>query len=455
MTDWARTRLAPAASPAIPEGPPAAPDDTTYLWYVASALVAELAGGPAIGVLIYLSRSGALRSPLPELLQAHGWLQLQGWAGLFVAGMAQRLVPRLAGRPPVRVAALPLLALLVVGAALHPVGQVMGSHLGGTIALTGTLASAIGILGVAVVLAGSLRGRRGPMAGWVVFAWSGCAWWGVWALLEAWGGILAAHEDGLVPAWFDQPAVLIVTLGSIGSFIWAIQSRMVPIFFGRKPPRVGALIGPAVLYNSGLGLVLASLVLAEISRSVQSEGSLLSAGLSLVGLATIWLAVAAGAVSGVPHRLRLASRSLARFVVSANRWSIVAGAMWLTAFAGPFVWAKTPRHSLDDAALHAFGTGVITMLIAGMVQMVAPVFARARMEPRAPGLVERSIWPLLWGATAARVAAALVDDYGQGQAFTILAATSGALGWAGLAALAGLLLAARRRYVESEGPAPG
>jgi len=86
-----------------------ATDDTTYVWYVATALIVELIGGPAIGVLMYLARSGMLSSHLPELVQAHGSLQLLGWAGLFVAGMAQRLVPRLAGRPPVRAAALPLL----------------------------------------------------------------------------------------------------------------------------------------------------------------------------------------------------------------------------------------------------------------------------------------------------------------------------------------------------------
>ena len=434
---------------------PADGDDSAYLWYVAAALGAELAGGLLIGVLIYLARSGiVLRDRLPELIQAHGWLQLQGWAGLFVAGMAQRLVPRLAGRAPAAAANLPLFLLLLAGAVLRPIGQVVGGSAGGAIVLVASLSAAIGSLGLSVVLASVLLRARSPRAGWLLFAWAGCAWWTVWAVLDVWAGVLGAGAGGLVPGWLDEPSVWVVTLGSIGSFIWAIQSRMVPISFGRKQPGVDALIGPAVLYNTGLLVVLTALVLTAVGRPVEAEGSLISAGLALVGLGATWLAVAAGAVSGLPHRLRPASQPLARFVVSADRWAILAGVMWIAAFAGPLVYDRTPGHSLDDAALHAFGTGVITMLIAGMVQMVAPVFARARIEAPTPGLAERSIWPLLWAATAARVAAALAVGYGQGQAFNVLAAISGALGWIGVAALAGLLVAARRRYLGADHPVP-
>jgi len=428
--------------------PPVGADDTTYVWYVATALIVELIGGPAIGVLMYLARSGVRFSHLAVLVQAHGSLQLLGWGGLFVAGMTQRLVPRLAGRPPVRSAALPLLGLLAGGAVLRAVGQVMGNAPGGTVALAGSLLSAAGIIGVAGVLAATLRKRRSPMAGWVIFAWSGCAWWGVWAILEVSDGVMGASHGGLVPEWFDEPAVLVVTLGAIGSFIWAVQSRMVPIFFGRKQPTVGALAGPWALYNLGLLLILVTLIVTAAGQGVGPHGSIADAGLGLIGVGAIWLAAGTGAVTGVPHRLRAASRPLAHFVVSADRWAVVAGLMWIGAFAGPLIYRATPRHNFTDAALHAFGTGVITMLIAGMVQMVAPVFARARIEGGPPGLLERSVWPLLWGATAARVAAALAGGY----AFTILAALSGVLGWAGLAALAGLLVAAGRRNLRTDTP---
>jgi hypothetical protein len=435
--------------------PPAAGDDTIYVWYVAAALTVELIGGPAIGVLMYLARSGALSSHLPGLVQAHGSLQLLGWSALFVAGMAQRLLPRLAGRPPVRTAALPLLVLLGGGVVLRVLGQAAGNASGGTVALAGSLASAVGMFGVAAVLAATLLQRRSPPAGWVLLAWSGCGWWAVSAILDAWGGVLGASDGGVVPAWFDEPAVLVVTLGAIGSFIWAIQSRMVPIFFGRKQPTLGALAGPAVLYNLGLLVILLALVRNAVGPVGGADASVVSVGLGLVGVSVIWLAAAAGAVNGVPHRLRPASRPLARFVVSADRWAVFAGVMWIAAFVSPLIYQGAPRHNFTDSAVHAYGTGVIIMLIAGMVQMVAPVFARARIEAGPPGLIERSVWPLLWGATAARVAAALAGGLAHGSAFTALASLSGVLGWAGLAALAGLLVAAGRRNLQMDAPVAG
>lgn len=420
-------------------------DDAGYLPYVATALGAELVGGLLIGMLISLARSGMLlRDRLPELIQAHGWLQLGGWAGLFVAGMAQRLIPRLAGRPPVKKATVPLFILLAAGALFRPLGQVLGGPAGAALVLLAAGAASAGSLGVAVVLAAVLRRSRAPRAGWLLFAWAGCAWWIVWSGLGLWAGVLAARNDGLVPAWLDDPSVLVVMLGSIGAFIWAIQSRMVPVFFGRRPPGMRALLGPAVLYNLGVLMVLASLIATALGP-VGTAANLAPLGLGLAGAGLVWLALASGSVAGVAHRLRPASQALARFVVSANRWSIAAGGMWVVALVGPLLYARTPRHSLDDAALHAFGTGAVTMLIAGMVQMVAPVFARARMDAQAPSLIERAIWPLLWGATATRAGAGLAEGLDRGQAFSVLAGLSGVLGWTGLALLTLRLVAAHRR----------
>jgi hypothetical protein len=420
-------------------------DDAGYLPYVATALGAEVLGGLVIGVLIYLARSGiVLRDRLPELIQAHGWLQLQGWAGLFVAGMAQRLIPRLAGRPPVKGATVPIFLLLAAGALLRPVGQVAGGAAGTGLILLAAGAASAGCLAVAAVLASVLGRSRAPRAGWLLFAWAGCAWWIVWSGLGLWGGLLAARNGGLVPAWFDEPSVLVVMLGSIGAFIWAIQSRMVPVFFGRRPPGARALLGPAALYNLGVLVLLGSLIAAAL-QSAGTPSNFAAGGLGLTGAGLVWLALAGGSVAGVAHRLRPASQALGRFVVSANRWSIAAGVMWAVALLGPVLYAGTPRHSLNDAALHAFGTGVVTMLIAGMVQMVAPVFARARMDAPAVSLVERAIWPLLLGATVTRVGAGLAEGIDRGQAFTVLAGLSGVLGWTGLALLTLRLLLAYRR----------
>ena len=44
-------------------------------------------------------------------------------------------------------------------------------------------------------------------------------------------------------------------LGAVGNFIWAVQSRSVPIFFGRKAPGLRVLLAPGLLLNGGVALL--------------------------------------------------------------------------------------------------------------------------------------------------------------------------------------------------------
>ena len=76
-----------------------ATEDRSYLGFIALALASALLGGFVFGAWIPLASTGTVGGAdrVPWLIQAHGWVQLQGWAGLFVAGMAVRLIPRFAG----------------------------------------------------------------------------------------------------------------------------------------------------------------------------------------------------------------------------------------------------------------------------------------------------------------------------------------------------------------------
>ena len=49
-------------------------------------------------------------------------------------------------------------------------------------------------------------------------------------------------------------------LGAIGDFIWAVQSGMMPVSFGRQPLSRPAVLVPALAYNSGAGLALLAAV---------------------------------------------------------------------------------------------------------------------------------------------------------------------------------------------------
>lgn len=62
-----------------------------------------LDAGFGFGFAAVLTLTSALAVPLgpwwPALAQAHGHLQLYGWAGLFVLGVAFHFLPRLRGTP--------------------------------------------------------------------------------------------------------------------------------------------------------------------------------------------------------------------------------------------------------------------------------------------------------------------------------------------------------------------
>ena len=148
-------------------------------------------------------------------------------------------------------------------------------------------------------------------------------------------------------------------LGAVGNFIWSVQSRSVPIFFGRKTPTLRQVeIIPAAMLNSGVACIFAAGWLDANER-------LMNLGFALAGVALIWLAPRAGSCWGTAKRLRPRARAAARFVLAANLSAVVCGVLllWASLLGGDY--------GVHDAARHAFGLGVITMLIVGMAQLVA------------------------------------------------------------------------------------
>ncbi len=169
--------------PALRSGPARPVEDRSYLGFMAAALVLGLGAGFVLAILIPLAAATpSWGSRLPRLIQAHVWIQLQGFVGLFVAGMALRLIARLCGRRPLPAALVrTLLVLLASGAVLRLFGQVILQGQPGNLALllAGALAAA-GMLGTAASLAlalarSSRRGRAGerPLGLRLPGGWSG------------------------------------------------------------------------------------------------------------------------------------------------------------------------------------------------------------------------------------------------------------------------------------------
>ncbi len=416
---------APAVAPAA--------EDRTYLAYIGAALASALLGGFALAVWLPLAATDVVPGieRTAWLVQAHGWLQVQGWAGLFVAGMALRLVPRFVGRRPLpRTVTLPLLAVLIVplGLRLAVLPWATGWAASAAAVATGVLSGA-GCLGVGAALAVTLaRGRRSEDA-WRAFLVAGTAWWLAWGVLAAWWGWRAAGAEGLAPVAFDDALTWVVLFGAIGNFVIGIQARSVPVFFGRRPPSRAALAVPAVLLNVGTGLLVAAAVAGDGAAMARLEG----VGLALAGVGLCWALPAAGAVRGRAHRLRPRARPAARYVLAANLAGVASGLLVVVAGIAAAWAGDLVAWGARDAARHLFGLGPVTMLILGMARLIAPVFAVERTESRPGGFLERAPFWLLLAALVIRPAAGLASEVVSYTAWMHAASLAGMLAWAAIA----------------------
>jgi hypothetical protein len=359
---------------------------------------------------------------------------------VFVAGMAIRIVPRFVGRRPVPArVTVPLLGLLALPLVVRMVVPWLGSDTAGVAARATGWLTAAGCLAVGGVLGLTLwRGRRGNEA-WRWFIEAGAAWWVAWGGLAAWWGQRAGAGGGLAPGAFDDALAWAVMLGPIGNFILGVQSRAVPVFFGRRPPGMRALGGPLVLLNGGAALLVLAMAL-EGSAAARAAGG----GLALGGVALGWGLPVAGAVRGQAHRLRPRARPAAKFVVAANLAGVAAGALMVgggLAMLADGAYAAAP---LRDAARHLFGLGPITLLILGMARLIAPVFAVARTESRPAGFAERAPFWLLVGALVLRAGAGLASQQVSYDTWMHTAALAGALAWCAIALFAADVLRATR-----------
>jgi hypothetical protein len=178
-------------SPAVPA------EDRAFLRFMAASL------GVALGAGLVLAVTTSPRLNQARLVQAHGWGQLQGWLGIFVAGMSLRLVPRLSGRRPLpRPLTLAVLSL--------PTAEVIGRVIAQTVDRAACSFPPCCWLRAGWCWSRRLsrsrwRGAPGPgRDGLAGMNWGG--WWAPRAGLTVAAGIEGAGNGDLVPSSLDEPS---------------------------------------------------------------------------------------------------------------------------------------------------------------------------------------------------------------------------------------------------------
>ena len=159
-----------------------------------AALLLGVGGGFALAAVLTLARLFHVPGALWWLAtaQAHGHLQLYGWAGLFVLGVGMHFLPRLRGAPLAAPRAVPwLLGALVASLICRALGQPLlalgvGTFLAMTLVILSALFEVVALGGLVGIIGATLL--SGPPAH------TRKAFWGVAPFLA--GALVGAGAGG-------------------------------------------------------------------------------------------------------------------------------------------------------------------------------------------------------------------------------------------------------------------
>lgn len=409
-----------------------------------TALLLGVFGGFLMATVLTVTRALDVRTGLwwIALAQAHGHLQLYGWAGLFVLGVAFHFLPRLRGAPLAYPAAARwiLLALalgLVARAVAQPLLAGSGAGSGAGLGVWRFLLVASGVLellalcgAVALLLA---TARMGPRMATRPALWSVLPFLaGVCAaltfaalsnLVNVWRA--ASSTTGLVPGAGDSVNITLGLFGFLVPMALAMSARAMPMYAGLTAFPARWLWPLAFAYFAGLAL--ACIGAGQSGLAAAWPNAVYGVGLAVMGGVIVLFVGVFVRMMRTRGRLPERVRSLSPAPAASERSYQTKVAQEKGAY-GPFVaiiasaylWAAFGALLLlidgvalamgsyapfaIDAARHSFAVGFITLLICGIAPRMLPGFSGGRIV--SPALVRATLW-LGNGAALLRVGAVL------------------------------------------------
>ena len=367
---------------------PPAHDDGPYRPFLFASLALAICGGFLLAMLLPLAQTLKWDWGLrwQALAQAHGQLQLMGFAGLYVMGMAMRVAPRFTGRPlPYPAMARAIMPVVAASVILRALAEPADD---GTVRNLWLLVSAALLLAAgaafAVVMLRLLvhPASRAQSSGWFLVLGALAYLAGaVVNLLQ----VVDVARHGLPFAALDreQAQIGVQYFGFVLLFMGGIATRAIPTFTGRpradRACRVTAAAlaaGVAIVGGAGVWASYADLSrhAAEVESRVEDAGFIVIAA-SLISMG--WLT---GVFHPRANRVAPASQLPFLYVRSAMAW-LAGGALLLAWYAARgLVHAEAVDVYERDAVRHALTAGVTTMMIVGFGMMIVPEFAGRRLQ---------------------------------------------------------------------------
>jgi hypothetical protein len=380
----------------------------TYRLAIFTSLALALAGGLPLAVLVALGggRDVGLGVRWVPLIQAHGHLQLVGFVGIFIVGLAYHVLPRFKNTalrlPGLAIASIGLLA---GGVVLRTVTQPWAdSDRVGTLFAASAVIELAGALAFFAVVVSTLRST--PRKNYDRFLLTAGAWFAAASLMNL---VVVAEvvSDGAITVATSRgtPLLEMYIFGFITLFILGVSIRVLPHFVSLRPPRVRFLTPALLLFNTALLARVGSGWLTAYagwsnpewlqSAAVYGMGAAVLLFVFALNLHRAAVRVDGGAPAGEHERL----------IRLAYVWLVVALAIeaWYASkgLAGDF----RPDFLEQGAARHALTVGFFMQMIFGVGARALPAFAgRSLYSPRLLGLT----WVLINIAVIMRVGHALI-----------------------------------------------
>jgi hypothetical protein len=370
----AHTQTAPCCSTCAP-GVSVAPPRNLFPFFVFSALALAVTLGVSTGGWAIWRMAFATGTVLQSHLQLHAHVQILGFAGLLIFGVALHALPRILGAPrPSNLVLFTVLLGIGGGALLRALGQPLAPWAAGR--LLSLLSGALELAGVfafaawAVPVLATRHAFHDPFSLHVLL---GTVWAALAAVLSAaQSSFLASHLDSEIPGSLVEPFYAIALYGLVLSFVFGFASRMVPMFLGLPRPSARSARPVAALQAAGVLLLAAAWIplFLPASRGLTLLGTLLLAASVILFLA--------------------ASRIFSPFAKAPGALSLRAPFAFLGLFAAISVAAclrelsgATVHKFVWDGARHVYAIGFLTLLVLGMSLRVVPAFTgRTLARPR-------------------------------------------------------------------------
>ncbi len=408
LNEFAARRAEAVSLPVVDERPQQPFE--TYRLAIFTSLALALVGGLPLAVLVALGggRDIGLGLRWAPLVQAHGHLQLVGFVGVFIVGIAYHVLPRFKNTelryPGLALASIGLLAGgVVLRTATQPWAD---SDPIGALFVVSALIELAGALAFVVVVVSTLRST--PRKNYDRYLLAAVAWFAAASVanLVVVGEVIS---DGVTTAASSRgtPLLEMYVFGFVILFILGVSVRVLPHFLSLRPPRVQFLAPALLLFNTALLARVGSGWLAAYTGWSNPDW-LHTAAVYGMGAAVLSFAFAL-------NLHRAAVRADDGVTVGGHERLIRVAYVWLVIAFAIEVWYASrglagdfrPDFLEQGAARHALAVGFFMQMIFGVGARALPAFAgRSLYSQRLLGIT----WVLINIAVIVRVGHAVIPS---------------------------------------------